>query len=146
MCAFSVVFYSTLYVSARTNSPYIFDVFNIYFSDAGGTIAAEGATYSAPVDIPYKFSMVANVKGFHKVLAVTSNNDKLKVETIDDKSTSVGISNSIHLTILAIESCVFVMGILQNIEYSDTATIKDPHRSYLGNLSLHFRIFFTRAG
>ena len=56
----------------------------------GGLAAADGATYTAPADIPYKFGMVAQVSGYHKVLSVTSTSDKLKVSTADDQSTMVG--------------------------------------------------------
>ena len=56
---------------------------------AGGTVAAEGATYSNPARIPYKFSMTANVRGYHKVLSVTSVYEKLKMEIKDDESAEV---------------------------------------------------------
>ena len=56
-------------------------------------VAAEGATYSAPDSIPYKFSMAGSVRGYHKVLSVTSKQDQLKVETQGDKSSMV---NTLH--------------------------------------------------
>ena len=62
---------------------------SLMFVDVGGVEAAEGATYAAPAKIPYKFSMVGNVRGYHKVLSVTSEQDKLKVEPLEDKSTTV---------------------------------------------------------
>ena len=52
-------------------------------------MAAEGATYTVPVNIPYKFTMDADVRGYHKVLAVTSNSDKLKVERIEYNTVKV---------------------------------------------------------
>ena len=54
-------------------------------------MAAEGATYTSPKAIPYKFSMAANVRGHSKVMAVTSQIDKLTVEEKNDKSTSVSL-------------------------------------------------------
>ena len=64
----------------------------VYFTilDVGGIAAADGATYTAPADIPYKFGMVAQVSGYHRVLSVTSTSDKLKVSTTGDQSTMVG--------------------------------------------------------
>ena len=65
-----------------------------YFSsDVGGPVAAEGATYAAPGNIPYKFTMNANVRGYHKVLAVTSNSDKLKLERIEYNTVKVSSVN-----------------------------------------------------
>ena len=61
----------------------------LLFVDVGGVEAAEGATYAVSAKIPYKFSMVGNVRGYHKVLSVTSEQDKLKAEPLEDKSTSV---------------------------------------------------------
>ena len=52
-------------------------------------MAAKGATYTAPVNIPYKFTMNADVRGYRKVLAVTSNSDKLKVKRIEHSAISV---------------------------------------------------------
>ena len=54
-------------------------------------MAAKGAAYTEPVNIPYKFTMNANVKGYHKVLAVMSNSDKLKVKRIEHSAISVRI-------------------------------------------------------
>lgn len=59
--------------------------------DAGGVVAAEGAKYTAPSNIPYKFNMAGSVRGYHKVLSVTSEHDKLKLEPLGDKTTSVSI-------------------------------------------------------
>ena len=59
------------------------------FPDAGGTVAAEGATYMPPEIIPYKFSMSAVIRGYYRVLSVTSAGDKFKMEMKDDKSTTV---------------------------------------------------------
>ena len=52
-------------------------------------MAAEGATYTSPEAIPYKFSMTANIRGHSKAMSVTSQVDKLTVVEKDDKSTSV---------------------------------------------------------
>ena len=70
---------------------------------AGGTVAAEGATYSNPARIPYKFSMTANVRGYHKILSVTSVYEKLKMEIKDDESAEV----SIVTTLLCFRKDVF---------------------------------------
>ena len=47
-----------------------------------------------PERIPYKFNMTAVVRGSHKVQAVTSTGDCLKVETNSDHSTTVNIVKS----------------------------------------------------
>ena len=44
-----------------------------------------------PERIPYKFNMTAVVRGSHKIQAVTSTGDCLKVETNSDHSTTVNI-------------------------------------------------------
>ena len=55
-------------------------------------MAAEGATYTAPTSIPYQFSMTGSVRGYHNVLSVTSQQDKLQVEKQGDKLSRVNIS------------------------------------------------------
>ena len=47
---------------------------NVKFSDIGGVVAAEGA---APTSIPYQFSMMGSVRGYHNVLSVMLQQDKL---------------------------------------------------------------------
>ncbi|XP_052281441.1 von Willebrand factor A domain-containing protein 5A-like isoform X2 [Dreissena polymorpha] len=51
-----------------------------YSPDAGGSVAAEGATYVPPCAVPYKFKLMASVEGYHKIKAVTSDKLSLKVE------------------------------------------------------------------
>ena len=48
-----------------------------FVTDVGGVVAAEGATYTAPTCIPYQFSMTGSVTGYHNVLSVMSQQDKL---------------------------------------------------------------------
>ena len=55
------------------------------------TVPAEGATYTSPAKIPYEFQMSANIKGYHKIVSVTSQKDVLKVETNNDDSTDVSV-------------------------------------------------------
>ena len=56
------------------------------------TVPAEGATYISPAKIPYEFQISANIKGYHKVLSVTSQKDILKVEANNDgDSTDVSV-------------------------------------------------------
>lgn len=46
-------------------------------------MAAEGATYVPPSNIPYEFKMTANIEGYSKVANVTSDKLKLKVQFED---------------------------------------------------------------
>ena len=55
-------------------------------------MAAEGATYSDPTNIQYKFSLSATVRGYHNVISVTSQSDKLDVQQNPDNSKSVSSS------------------------------------------------------
>ena len=55
-------------------------------------MAAEGATYSDPTNIQYQFSFNATVRGYHNVISVTSQSDKLDVQQNPDNSKRVGSS------------------------------------------------------
>ena len=55
-------------------------------------MAAEGATYSDPTNIQYQFSLNATVRGYHNVISVTSQSDKLDVQQNPDNSKSVSSS------------------------------------------------------
>ena len=64
-------------------------IYNISLTiDAGGVVAAEGATYSDPTNIQYQFSLSATVRGYHNVISVTSQSDKLNVQQNPDNSKS----------------------------------------------------------
>ena len=58
-------------------------------TETGGTVPAEGASYDSPGNIPYTFVVTASVRGYHKVLSVTSDHDQLKVESKSDNSAVV---------------------------------------------------------
>jgi hypothetical protein len=50
----------------------------------GGEVAVEGATYVPPSKVPYEFSLIATVKGYHKVTSVTSDTISLNVHFEDN--------------------------------------------------------------
>ena len=64
-------------VSLYTNNYHWCWIFSL-IPDVGGTVAAEGAKYMPPENIPYKSNMSTVVRGYYKVLSVTSSEDKLK--------------------------------------------------------------------
>ena len=74
-------------------------------------MAAEGATYSDPTNIQYQFSLNATVRGYHNVISVTSQSDKLDVQQNPDNSKSVSFS---FKTSLENDVCFFFF-IYQNI-------------------------------
>ncbi|XP_060552029.1 von Willebrand factor A domain-containing protein 5A-like [Ruditapes philippinarum] len=55
-----------------------------YSPDQGGLVAAEGATYVPPSKVPYEFSLIATIKGYHKVTSVTSETISLNVHFEDN--------------------------------------------------------------
>ncbi|XP_060552028.1 von Willebrand factor A domain-containing protein 5A-like [Ruditapes philippinarum] len=55
-----------------------------HFSGVGGEVAAEGATYVPPSKVPYEFSLIATIKGYHKVTSVTSETISLNVHFEDN--------------------------------------------------------------
>lgn len=61
----------------------------IFDTDAGGLVAAEGATYVVASDIPYKFKMAAVVEGYNRVMCVTSDRLKLDVQFEDNHKKAV---------------------------------------------------------
>ena len=67
-------------------------------------MAAKGAAYTAPVNVPYKFTMNADVRGYHKVLAVTSNSDKLKVKRIEHSAILVLVFKGVFIYLLTMYS------------------------------------------